>query len=80
MQRLGYFLNEQNVIDQIRYYLIPNFGEDEFTKLIDANPIAMLDGILYFCITTKEEPKGTTPTSIEKTNYGWISKYAKSWD
>ena len=80
MLQLDYFLNEQSVIDQVKYQLIPVYGESEYQKLIEANPISMLDGLLYFSITTKEKPKGTSPTSIEQRHYGWVSNYNKKYE
>ena len=40
MRNLYSFLNEQNVIDQSRYYIVPKLGEEEYKKIIKAEPIA----------------------------------------
>lgn len=78
MKSLGSYLNEGNIIDQLRYFIIPNFGESEYDNLKKANPIAMLDGIMYFSITTSQKPENTSPTKLYKNHLGWISEYQKT--
>jgi hypothetical protein len=77
MKNLSLFLNEQNIIDQVRRYLVPTFGEEEYSRLIEAEPIAMLDGLMQLSITTKSKPVGTKHTSIEETPNGWVLIYKK---
>lgn len=80
MKNLSLFLNEQNIIDQVRRYLVPTFGEEEYNKLIKARPIAMLDGLMQLSITTAEKPIGTKHTSIQETPNGWVLIYKKKFD
>lgn len=80
MRNLYSFLNEQNVIDQSRYYIVPKLGEEEYKKIIKAEPIAFLDGLLQVSITTRNEPIGTKHTSLEKTASGWVVIYKKEFD
>lgn len=80
MRNLHSFLNEQNVIDQARYYIIPRLGEEEYQKLIEAEPIALIDGRMLLSITTRKEPKGTKHSSLEKTASGWFIIYKKEFD
>jgi hypothetical protein len=76
MKPLLFFLNE-NFSDQIKYFIVPNFGESEYNALLSATPIALLDGLMQISITTKDKPKDISPTSLEKNSSGWISIYKK---
>ena len=76
MKPFSFYLNE-SFASQVKYYIIPNYGESEYQSILDANPIAMIDGLVSLSITTKEKPQNTNPTSLEQTNYGWVSIYKK---
>ena len=76
MKPFSFYLNE-SFVAQAKYYLVSAFGETEYQAIVDAKPIAMIDGLMRLSITTKDKPKNTNPTSLEQTPSGWVSIYKK---
>tara|TARA_R110000737_G_scaffold336784_2_gene356499 strand:- start:666 stop:902 length:237 start_codon:yes stop_codon:yes gene_type:complete len=76
MRPFSFYINE-SFISQIKYYIVSHYGESEYQSILDANPIALIDGIVQLTITTQEKPQNTTPTSLKSTTNGWVSTYKK---
>jgi len=77
MKPFSFFLNE-NFSKQIQYYIVDTYGEQEYQSLVDAIPVALLDGLMILSITTKEKPKSTNPTTLVQNSSGWVSTYNKN--
>ncbi len=77
MRPFSFYINE-SITDQLKYFIIPKFGDSEYTTIINANPVGLLDGLMRLSITTKDKPTGIHADSIKKTSNGWVSIYIKN--